>query len=505
MKKKHFYHQRIKILTMTICFVVIGLLTASIVSANDSQSKEKEKLSLVQKFTGGAVAASMAFVPFALVKDLKAKGKWDSLDDATKTYVEALEENINNSFKSIQGGLTEEQVKAKHDEWMQKHGKGLTEEQMKQFTDSMETIRKQAEILDKMKDNGLENSAAKSLIKQLRENDAKVKAFKQAGRGSASKLTFEIQSKAVATQAATDIATHTIGMRVAGIGQIPVRKPFMRDLFNVVNCTLEYIKYIDQETVVRDAKNVASGATSTHTTKLTWKERSIQITNIRDMINVPIDMLDDYDFVEGELNRLLDTNVQLKIDNGLLNGTGVHPELHSVLEVASEFDATNTLTGTITPWNGTVKSPNIFDLVIAMASHIVSLGQDGAFMPNVVLFNTIDRYKSLLIKDADDNYLMPPFVVRVGGKEYNIDGMIVRSNPNVAANSVVVFDNTKGTIYQRKNAIAEISYENASNFETETATLKVYERLNLLIRNVDANAFMKCTDVETALAALQAP
>ncbi|CAL7961470.1 hypothetical protein GAMM_230001 [Gammaproteobacteria bacterium] len=173
--------------------------------------------------------------------------------------------------------------------------------------------------------------------------------------------------------------------------------------------------------------------------------------------------------------------------------------------MASEFSAANTLGGTITAWSNTVQNPNIFDLVIAMTSQIISLGQDGSYVPNVVLFNTIDRYKALLIKDKNDNYQMPPFVVRTGGKEYTIDGMIVRSNPNVPANSLRVFDSTKATGYQRKVAIAEISYENATNFETEVATLKVYERLNLLIRNVDKNAFMKCTDISAALIALATP
>lgn len=277
----------------------------------------------------------------------------------------------------------------------------------------------------------------------------------------------------------------------------------MKDLFTWIPISKEYIKYLDQETVVRDAKNYASGSATSHTTKLTWKERTLQITNVRDLVNVPIDMLDDYDFVEGELRNLLDVNVQLKIDSGLLTGDGVHPNLNSVNAVASDFSAANTLGGTIAAFTGTVKDPNIFDLVICMTAQIIALGKDNGYLPNVVLFNTIDRYKSLMNKNANGDYILPPFVARIGNKEYNIDGMVVRSNPEVPANSVYVFDSTKATGYMRKNAVAEISYENASNFETETATLKVYERLNLLIRNTNKNAFMRCLDVETALAAIK--
>lgn len=498
-KKKHFYHGRIRVLSMAICFLFVGLLTAGVASA---QGTVKEKTMNLAK--PGAIGAVLAFAPFALVKAMKDDKKWDDLDQPTKDYIEALEKQLNEAFKKSLEGV----AMTKDIETMitGKLGAQLTTEEKAEITSMIQTVKDQATLIKQMQDNGI-GKVSDSLAATLKENADKIKGFKKAG--SSAKLEFELTSKflatkAIAEQAATDIATHTIGLRVPGIGQIPTRKPFLRDLFTVVNTNLEYIKYIDQETVVRDAKNTASATATSHTSKITWKERSIQITNVRDMIDVPIDMMEDYDFVEGEVRRLLDVNVQLRVDNGLFDDDGVHPNLHSISEKASEFDAANTLGGTIDPWTGAVKDPNIFDLVIAMTSQIIALGEDGAYMPNVVLFNTIDRYKALLLKDANNNYIMPPFVTRVGGREYNIDGMIVRSNPGVPKNSVHVFDSTKGTIYARKAAVMQVSYENNNNFETEVATLKVYERLNFLIRNTDANAFMKCSDVATALVALKA-
>lgn len=506
MKKKHFWSGRIRKLSACMAIVVLLLVGAGI--SVSAQSKNEDPTPMSTKAIGITGALSIAFTPLALVKNFKAKGKWDNLDEDTQRFVSELDEQLTKAFDEVQKGiLSESDIEKKHGEWMKKYGTGLDEAQMKQFEEMNESLINMAKELEKVKDRGVAAQLAKNIVAQLKERESEVKDFRERKKGV---LKFEIDSPMLAfkaggaDQAPTDIATHTIGMRVPGIGQLPVRRPLVRDLFTTVPCSLEYIKYIDQETVVRDAQNVATAAASTHTSKLTWKERSIQITNVRDLIDVPINMLEDYDFVQGELERLLNVNVSLKIDNGLLLDDGIYPNLHSIDEFASEFDATNTLGGTIEPWNNTVDTPNIFDLVIAMSSHIIALGQDGKFMPNAVLFNTIDRYKSLLIKDADGQYLMPPFVVRTGNKEYNIDGMIVRSNPNVPAGSLYVFDSTKGTVYQRKTAIAEISYENATNFETEVATLKVYERLNMLVRNTDANAFMKCSDIEAALLALKA-
>lgn len=502
-KKQHFWNKRIKILSFFLALFIVGTCATAAAQDGGPNLKSIVKTENISKIATGT---GLALVPFALVKTLKDNGTYDKLDENTKAYITGLETQLNAAFKSIEDGkFKTEDIPAEVQKFIDEKGALLTKEQLKQFTDGMAAIKEHAILIEQWKDGGIMGGERiSSIMKGINENKDKIKTFVKEGKAGRNLVKFEIKAGG-ADQAASDIATHTIGLRVPGIGQLPVRKPFIRDLFTTVNCSLEYIKYIDQETVTRNAQNVASAAPSTHTTKLTWKERSIQITAVRDLVDVPLDMLGDYDFVEGELRRLLDVNVALKVDNGLFLDNGTYPNLHSIAEVASEFDATNTLGGTITAWTGSVKTPNIFDLVMAMCSQVVALGQDGSYLPNFVLFNTIDRYKALLIKDANDNYIMPPFVVRTGNKEYNIDGMIVRSNPNVPANSVWVGDSTKGTIYQRKAAVAEMSFENATNFETEVATMKVYERLNLLIRNVDKNAFMKCTDVATALTAIAAP
>lgn len=450
------------------------------------------KLMAVLVSAGGTMHA----FTIALVKNMKDKGV--KMDENQEKFFTELETAINSEVSKAIGEMaTMKTLDDKLNAFKDANLKDLTPERQKELGDMIESVKAHATQLAKLKDEGIKSEKGGAIIKALQENQEKIKTFLTSKTG---KVMIEVKS---VQDPATDILTHTLGDRVQGIGQIPVRKPFMEDLFPVVNCNSEFIRYMDQESVVRDAKNVATAAASTHTTKLTWKERNIQITNVRDMIDVPVNMLDDYEFVEGEVKNLIDSSVALKVDNDLLTGDGAHPNLHSVDEAASEFDASNTLGATIEAWTGKVQEPTIFDLVIAMTSQIIALGKDGSFLPNVVLFNTIDRYKSMLLKDDNNNYILPPFVARMGNKEYNIDGMIVRSNPNVPANSCRVFDSSKGTIYSRKGVVIEMSYENATNFETETVTLKAYRRLNFLIRNVNKNAFMKCTDIEAALLALK--
>lgn len=440
------------------------------------------------------IATAVPFVGVAA--GLKKSGKWDGLDDNTKAYIEQQDTVLKELHE---GKMDIKSLNEAIKDYAEKNITTLTAEEKKTLKELEETVKKQATIIDQMKNRTVDGDAQGPIQKALKENDEKIKNFLKGGGGP--KLEIEVK----AAQVATDIETHTIGDYVPGIGQLPVRKPFIEDLFATINTTKEYIKYMDQKTVVRDAKNVAGCAASEHNTKLTWKEYSIQITKVRDFVDICQDMMDDYEFVEGEIRNLIETSVSLKVDNGLLLGDGVHPNLHSIDEASSEFSAANTLNDTIDPWEGTVQAPNVFDLVIAMASQIIALGQDNNYMPNVVLMNTVDKFKHMLIKDKNDNYLLPPFVAVVDNKEFVIDSMKVRSNPAVPANALYVFDSTKGKNYNRKGITIEFSYENNDNFETETVTVKAYRRLNLLIRNVDKNAFMKCSDVEAGLAALAKP
>lgn len=437
--------------------------------------------------------ASTSFAFVGVAGALKSKGKWDALDDNTKAFIELQDEQL----KALsEGKLEVKELEAKMKEYLDKNPTSLSEAEQKELDELKESVKKQAQLLDQLKNRASSADPTGVIAKALADNEPKIKEFLSSGKKG--KLEIEVK----AAQTAADIATHTIGDYAPGIGQIPVRKPFIEDIFPSVNTTKEFIKYMDQESVVRDAKNVAGCAASAHNTKLTWKERNIQMTKVRDYIDVCQDMMDDYDFVEGEIRNLIESSVQLKVDNGLLMDDAAYPNLNSIDNAASTFDPANTLDGTIEAWTGKVQDANFYDLIIAMASQIIALGQDNAYIPDTVLINTIDKYKNMLIKDKNGQYLLPPFVAVVDNKEYTIDNMKVRSNPIVPVNTLYMFDSSKGTLYKRRGITIELSYENNDNFETETVTVKAYRRMNLLIRNVNKNAFMKCTDITAALVAI---
>lgn len=327
-----------------------------------------------------------------------------------------------------------------------------------------------------------------AILEGLNEKSEELLNLAKSGAG-----TIKLDIKA--SQGAADITTGTDFAEVLpGVGQIATRQTFMRNLFNQRNTTKEYVKYNDQETIVRDAKNVAACAASTHTSKITWQVRTMQITKIRDFVDVCIDMMDDYEWVSGEIRDLVTTDVALRVDEQLLLGTDVNPEMNSVAAVASTFAAGSYATS--------VKVPTLVDLIQVSSCLISDAGQNNAFNPNYALVNPVDFCLLRLEKDANNRYLIPNFITNDG---VNIGSVQVMANNLVPVDEMYVMDSSKGTVVSRKGTTVEFGFENNDNFEREIVTVKAYERLNFLVRNVDANAFMHVPSIAAALVAITKP
>ena len=114
-------------------------------------------------------------------------------------------------------------------------------------------------------------------------------------------------------------------MRLDEIGQLPHANPVISTLFPhapVSAYSGGVIRYYDQLAVTRGAAAVAEGATKPESVA-TWIERTLKIEKVADSIPVTKESLQDIFFIESEIRRLLQTNLSLKIDDLLYDGTGV--------------------------------------------------------------------------------------------------------------------------------------------------------------------------------------
>jgi hypothetical protein len=388
-------------------------------------------------------------------------------------------ENINAKAEEINAnGLEVKSLKEKNVE-LEGQVKSTKDELVKMSADLVKlkevpTQKKQKSVLDVIteKKEGLESISKKN-------RDASI----------------DFSVKATSTYGDIDAGLDFAPMR-PGITDLVKKQTRFIDLFKKTPFNGEFYKYAEQETVVRNAQNVAVCSPVTSNTKETIITKNIITKKIKDVLKFCSDYANDYGFVEGRLRTLINDSVLFKADTDVLLGDGTGDNMSGIDSYASEFDADNT----DAPIGATINNANYIDLILAMQAQIYTLGQENGYAPDTVILNYLDWFSLVLSsKDADANYL-DYRNVNMGTAQIN--GMTVITSPDVPANTCYVLDKTKGEMIINQNYEVSMAYENATDWESDLVAMKGSIRANLLVETPNVNAFMKCSDVAAGITSI---
>lgn len=422
---------------------------------------------------------------------LKKKGH--SPEDYEKMEIEA-KTDLGNEYLEERQAEIQKMIDEKADaEAIKELVKELNEANVSQFA---ELTKAMIEIGKQVRKNGEkpQSQAEKGLRQYIEENSEVLKGIRERG-ANAKQLEFTIKG----TQGATDIGQRDdYATFLPGTVRKPVRRTRILDLFRRKKVSSEYIKYREENVVTRDAKFVIACATSTHTTKKTWQNRTVELAKIRDIVDICLDMLADYDFVESEIYQLITESVMLKADYELLLGSSVAAtDMLSIDFISSEFNAANVLA----PFTAAFEQANIEQLVDAMAAQINIFGQENMWMADTVIMNYRDFILYRNLKDSNGNKL----IKTLSDGTATIAGLQIVTSPIVPSNEIYVFDSTQGEILDRQTLTVKTSYENNDNIEHEMVTIVAVARLQFHVSTINRDAFMKSSDVAAAITAITAP
>lgn len=419
-----------------------------------------------------ATGVAMAGIGIGLAKEDEdaIKGMLDGVAEKHKAFVK---QEIDAAIKGLQ---TADQVAAKMEALGLKDGVIAAVEK---------AIKDQGDELRKMIENKNRNEEPKSLKQILLEQKDKIaKVVSENGRFSFSIPTDVHKTTVIRTA----VSGSTQAYRLPDIGQLPFLSTVMSGLFRHVQLgpdTNGVVRYVDQNSATRNAAERAEN-TQAPESAIDWIERTMTIEKIMDSIPVSKEMLKDVGFVEGELRRLLENNLALKEDDFYYDGSGVSPISKGVFTYASAFNSA--------PYVNKTSNANIYDLAAVLRVDIMT-NKGKKYLPNVLLMNPVDVLLYKLKKGNDGQYILPPFI-DASGKV--IDGMTVVESNQVAANQLVAGDFRYGTIFDLEDTLIEVGFID-KQFVFDTMTLKATKRTALLVRNVDADAFRKVTNIQTAL------
>ena len=299
-----------------------------------------------------------------------------------------------------------------------------------------------------------------------------------------------------ATVLTTAVSGNTMSARIPGVGQTPVRRTRITDLFAQAQVGPDSggdIKFFDQATVTRNAATVAEN-TAVAESVITWIERTIPVRKIGDSIPVTEESLEDFGFIESEVNNLLLTNMDLTLEQQVLLGTGAGTQLIGIDSFAQTWVAG--------AFAILIQDPTIFDVISVGKTQIENSGQNSFFNPNVVLMHPTDIAFMKLSKDVDGNYLLPMFMTANGAQ---IDGMTVISTPLVVQNTLYIMDTTWGTIWNHRDLAISMATQHASDWTSDVVRLKATMRKAFVVRNLHQDAFLKVDSISAAVTALIKP
>lgn len=348
----------------------------------------------------------------------------------------------------------------------------------------MKEIQDHADAMDAKLQAKTSATEKKSMAEVLEEKKAEFKS------PSFQSPTNFVEIKADTLRA--NVADSTQGEVIGGIGQLARKKLSAYDLFPKFPANDPNnggnIKYYDwdEATTVKAATMVAEGQPFPESTAK-WREYVVPLRKVGDTLPVSEEFYEDSEMFAAELSRFLTLNVEDKIDDQIINGDNTGQNLNGINNRVSAY----------TPVQAGIADASLYDLMVKVKEGITT-GRGAKYMPNFAFMNIADINKYKLKKDANNNYIMPPFVTAEGQV---IDGMVVIENNNQTANTMVVGDSRYGMIYEKAGIQLSRGTVNAQ-FGEDMETLKVRRRLLFLIKNVDTTGFLKVTDIDAALVTL---
>jgi HK97 family phage major capsid protein len=342
---------------------------------------------------------------------------------------------------------------------------------------------KQGEEMEKLRKQDGRPETLKSVLTAEHENIKKALAEKSSAR-------VFLKTAVLRSSIASDIP----GMLLPDVGRMATARLRMAEIcqnWPVGPDSHGVIGFWDQTTATRNADNKAENAIAPESA-IAWTFVSKTIDKIFDSIPFTKEAAMDISWLMAEIENFINTNLAIKENSQILLGTGTSPQLYGLYTNATEFD--------FATFGNTIEKAQLYDLVRAMATTIQS-GKDNNFRCNYAVMNDTDLLRMTSEKDADGNYINPPFVRVNPDGTVSVDGILCIPQSDLTPGTMLVGDFTKARRYNMDGVELEIGY-NGNDIVYDRQTLIGRIRESIVVRNVDTGAFLKCSNITNAIAGI---
>jgi len=328
---------------------------------------------------------------------------------------------------------------------------------------------------------GVPSNTPENIGTLLKEKSEELKAMKEKSGAS-----VQITLKAAGTMA---LSTNTTGQipqaeREAGITRIVRRNPFILELVNVGTIMSNVWEWVEQKNADGGAAMTAEGAAKSQA-DFDLVVASANVKKVTAYIKVTKEMLDDVELMRSEIDQELTELINLKIDDQLLNGTGLTVNLTGITTNATAWAAG--------AFALAIPTPNKWDVLRTAINQV----RVNLFEPNYIVMHPTDVTGMELSKGTDGHYIMPPFASQDGT---NVAGIRVVANTGVTIDKFLVGDFSKSGVRFKEGLTINVGYEN-DDFTKNLVTILAEARLVQRVKSNHYGAFVygDFSDAITAL------
>jgi len=262
---------------------------------------------------------------------------------------------------------------------------------------------------------------------------------------------------------------------IPGVYTSPEIAVTIMDLVNMGNSDSPVITWVNEQPIEGDAGWTAEGALKS---QVAWKYTSETSTakKVTAFVKVTDESLKDIPFLANRINVRLRELILRKMQDGIINGDGTGNAPLGIVPQAPAY--------TTNSFDDSVATPTTADALMAMAGQIDELEYDTSSL--IAVMNGVDIRKMKWEKDANGNYIIPPFTTANGTY---VDNMRVVKNNKITKGYALVGDLKKFMVLMVDSLTIEIGLD-GNDFTYNLRTIRGEARLITAISDNDLGSFV---------------
>lgn len=264
------------------------------------------------------------------------------------------------------------------------------------------------------------------------------------------------------------------------------REPFIRELVSVGTIDGQVDVWLEVTNENGDPASVAE-LDAMPEKDYDYEEKSTKVEKIGVHNKHSREMAEDLPSIVTDIENELVRDLELKIDDQILAGDGTGNNLTGIRQNETAFNA-GSFSGQLSG------NANRFDVLNVAVGQVYNKD----FQPNYIVLHPEDVTGMNLEKDADGNYVMPPFTT---SDRQRVRGIPVITNTGVTAGDFLVGDFSRSIVKVKRDVAVEMTNTDQDDFVKDRFTVRASARLSHRVSANEYEAFVGGTfsSAQTAL------